>query len=482
MSSSSPRSTDPAARVRRFHLESLGCAKNQVDSELMIAALERAGWERADGPDGADLLIVNTCGFISSAKKESIETSLELKARHPGRKLIMAGCLSQRYADQLRVELPEIDAFLGAADPAGIVALADSLDRDVGGRPSAGMRGRPTRDDVTVPGSPPSTAEAAPVAPAVPARPYERTHLLSFPGSAYVKIAEGCDNRCTYCAIPLIRGELVSRDLGSVVAEVRGLLGRGITELILIAQDLGSYGKDRGADALPRLLEGISDIPGDFWVRLLYIHPDHFPREILELQENDPRLLPYYDIPFQHAAPRILRAMGRRADPERSLELLAEIRSRVPGAVIRSTFLTGFPGETDDDFDQLLAFQEKARLDWLGVFTYSREEDTPAYAMKGRVTKAVAKARKAELEERQVPITAAALDARVGQIVDVLVEERVEGEDLSIGRAYLQAPDVDGLVVLTASRAPGSRVRARVTKRNGVDLEADEIAPGEADA
>jgi ribosomal protein S12 methylthiotransferase len=451
MSSSSPRSTDRTARVHRFHLESLGCAKNQVDSELMIAALERAGWERAEGPETADLLIVNTCGFISSARKESIETTLELKARHPGRRLIMAGCLTQRYADDLSKELPEIDGFLGAGDPAGIVALANAL------------------DDVSVPAGGPATE------PEELARPYERKHLLSFPGSAYVKVAEGCDNRCTYCAIPLIRGDLASRDDPSIIAEVRGLLERGIREIILIAQDLGSYGRDRGAPALPRLLEGLAGIPGDFWVRLLYIHPDHFPRDMLILQQHDPRLLPYYDIPFQHASPRILKAMGRRSDPQRGLDLLAEIRSRVPGAVIRSTFLTGFPGETDQDFDQLLDFQARARLDWLGVFTYSREEDTPAYDMPGRVKKAVAEARKAQLELRQVPITEASLDARIGQAVDVLVEERVQGEDLSIGRAYLQAPDVDGLVVLRASRAPGSRVRARVIKRNGVDLEADVV-------
>jgi ribosomal protein S12 methylthiotransferase len=448
MSSRSTRFTDhPAAAGRTFHLESLGCAKNQVDSELMIAALQKAGWERASGPAAADVLIVNTCGFITEAKTQSIETSLSLKAQHPGKIVIMAGCLSERYRDTLARELPEIDGFLGNRDPADIVALLE-------GRPLA---------------KPASAAHlASPVGPAAPARPYERPHLLSFPGSAYVKIAEGCANRCTYCAIPLIRGELASRDRAEIVAEIRGLRDRGIKELILIAQDLGSYGKDRGRAELVPLLSDIASLSGDFWVRLLYIHPDHFPEGLLDVVSADARFLPYFDLPFQHAAPGILRAMGRRGDPERNLALVSEIRGRLPLAAIRSTFLLGFPGETDADFADLLDFQDKARLDWVGAFTYSREEDTPAYSMAGKVTKAAAARRKAELETRQVPITERALDARVGTTLDVLVEEQVEGEDMSIGRGYLQAPDVDGLVVLMRRLPPGTTARAHhAEKRRG---------------
>ena len=445
MSSRSTRSTDhPAPAGRTFHLESLGCAKNQVDSELMIAALQKAGWERASGPGAADVLIVNTCGFITEAKTQSIETSLSLKAQHPGKIVIMAGCLSERYRDTLARELPEIDGFLGNRSPADIVDL---------------LEGR------------------APTAVATePVRAYERPHLLSFPGSAYVKIAEGCANRCTYCAIPLIRGELASRDRAEIVAEIRGLRERGIKELILIAQDLGSYGKDRGSAELVPLLSDIAAMEGDFWVRLLYIHPDRFPMGLLDLVAADPRFLPYFDLPFQHAAPGILRAMGRRGEPERNLALVSEIRGRLPLAAIRSTFLLGFPGETDADFAELLDFQDKARLDWVGAFTYSREEDTPAYSMAGKVTKATAARRKAELEMRQVPITERALDARVGTTLEVLVEEQVEGEDMSIGRGYLQAPDVDGLVVLRRRLSPGTTARARITRRNGVDLEAEIVS------
>ncbi len=443
MSSRSIRSTDhPAPAGRTFHLESLGCAKNQVDSELMIAALQKAGWERASGPGEADVLIVNTCGFITEAKTQSIETSLSLKAQHPGKRVIMAGCLSERYRETLALELPEIDGFLGNRSPADIVDL---------------LEGR----------------QAVHADPAEAARPYERPHLLSFPGSAYVKIAEGCANRCTYCAIPLIRGELASRDRAEIVAEIRGLRDRGIKELILIAQDLGSYGKDRGRAELVPLLSDIAAIEGDFWIRLLYIHPDHFPEGLLDVVAADARFLPYFDLPFQHAAPAILRAMGRRGDSGRNLALVSEIRGRLSLAAIRSTFLLGFPGETDSDFAELLDFQEKARLDWVGAFTYSREEDTPAWSMAGKVTKAAAARRKSELEARQVPITERALDARVGTTLEVLVEEQVEGEDMSIGRGYLQAPDVDGLVVLRRRLSPGTTARARITRRNGVDLEAE---------
>jgi ribosomal protein S12 methylthiotransferase len=295
-----------------------------------------------------------------------------------------------------------------------------------------------------------------------------------------VKVAEGCDNRCTYCAIPLIRGPLASREPPEIIREIRELLERGAREIILIAQDLGSFGKDRDAPGLPGLLEEIAAIPGRFQVRLLYIHPDHFPREILGLPARDERFLPYYDIPFQHASPGILRAMGRRDDPARNLDLVAEIRARVGRAAIRSTLLVGFPGESPQDFDRLLRFQEDARLDWLGIFTYSREDDTPAARMGGRVKGSEARSRKAALEARQVPITESALDGWVGRTIDVLVEERVEGESLCLGRGPLQAPDVDGLVVLRGVHVAGSLVRARIFRRNGFDLEAAPV--GEAGA
>ncbi|MCX7038815.1 MAG: 30S ribosomal protein S12 methylthiotransferase RimO [Spirochaetes bacterium] len=459
MSSKSRPSTES---LGAFFLESLGCAKNQVDSELMIAALERAGWSLAPDAEGAAVLIVNTCGFISSAKSESIETGLGLKARYPGKKVYMVGCLTERYRESLAVDMPEIDGFLGNQDPAGVAAL-------VGEAPAASRERRSSSG-----------------APRRASRLYERTHLLSFPGSAYVKVAEGCGNRCTYCAIPLIRGDLKSRPREEVLEEIRGLAARGIREVILIAQDLGSYGADRaagsvlaGSAGLPGLLEGIRAIEGDFWVRMLYIHPDHFPNEIIAQAAADTRLLPYFDLPFQHASPPILSAMGRRGEPERNLELVRRIRAELPNAVIRSTVLVGFPGETEGDVERLLDFQHEAALDWLGVFAYSREEDTPAYAMGRRVAKAEAERRKARVELAQVPITERALDRYIGRTLEALIEEPFPGDELSLGRAYLQAPDVDGLLVVHGSHAPGSVVPVRITRRNGVDLEG-EVARGRA--
>jgi ribosomal protein S12 methylthiotransferase len=447
----------------RFYIESLGCAKNQVDSEIMIASLQKAGWSFTANPDEADILIVNTCGFIAPAKAESIETGLDLRSRYPGKKIIIAGCLTERYAEELARELPEMDGFWGNRDPEGIARFVSDMQEE---RAPRRPRARATR--------PPSTHPRR--RPAAGSYSLQRARLLSFAGSAYVKVAEGCGNRCTYCAIPLIRGGLESRPRAGVVDEVRGLLSRGAREIVLIAQDLGSFGRDRGAPELADLLKDLCGLPGEFWARLLYIHPDHFPRDIVPLIRGDARLLPYFDIPFQHASPRILTAMGREADPQKNLDLIWRIRDELPGAIIRSTFLVGFPGETEEDFSRLLEFQSRAACDWAGVFTYSREEDTPAFGMKGRVPGATAEARKAALSDRQGPITERALDARVGKTLDVLVEERVVGEALSIGRCYLQAPEVDGLTVVRGLHPPGSMVRVKIVRRNGLDLEGESIA------
>jgi ribosomal protein S12 methylthiotransferase len=451
--------------ARTFHVESLGCAKNQVDAEVMIAALERAGWTFTGKPEEAEVLILNTCAFIDAARRESINTGLALRARFPASRLFLVGCLSERYAAELAESMPEIDGFLGNRDPGRIVDLVEgrlptSLSPPPLCVPALGRRKQ-------------GRARAAPSghAPAPAARSPRRKRLLSYPGSAYLKVAEGCRNRCSYCAIPLIRGDLASRPRTEVVDEARGLLAAGVHELILIAQDLGSYGLDRGAAELPALLADLSALPGDFWIRLLYVHPDHFPPDVLPIMRGDPRFLPYLDVPFQHASPAILSAMGRTADPVANLRLVERIRAALPGAVLRSTFLVGFPGETDRDAELLAGFQEEAALDWVGVFTYSREEGTRAHGLPSRVPHRTADARRAAVEERQVPITWRRLDLHLGAELDVLIEERVEGEELSLGRAYLQAPDVDGLTVVRAACAPGTLVRIRIEQRNGFDLE-----------
>jgi ribosomal protein S12 methylthiotransferase len=444
----------------RYFLDLFGCVKNQVDAENMMDLLNNAGWAAAEDAESADLVIVNSCGFIESAKRESINAVLGWRKRCPGKKILLAGCLSQRYAKELVESLPEADAFFGNSN---IREIAEAAARVMGAANDGG-----------------SGVHNSP-APGAFSRP-----LLSLPGSAYVKISEGCNNRCSFCAIPLIRGGLRSRSIQDILEECRGLLGRGVKELCVIGQDIGSFGTGPGAASsrLPELLRAISSLEGRFWVRLLYIHPDHFPLPILDVMERDSRFLPYFDIPFQHGSPAMLAAMNRRGTPESYLALLETIRRRLPGAVIRSTFLLGFPGETAEDFAALLDFQEKVRADWLGCFTWSREEGTAAYAMHGRVAKKTAAQRKRIVEERQTAITEKNMERFTGQTLDVLIEEQFAsagtdaetgagGETLCLGRVYCQAPEVDGAAVITSTAIlrPGTLVPGKIIARRGFDLE-----------
>jgi ribosomal protein S12 methylthiotransferase len=430
-----------------FFIESLGCAKNQVDSEYLIANLEAGGLRWVGSPEEAQAIIVNTCGFITSAKDQSIQTALSLKDRFPEKKVIMLGCLVQRYAAELEREMGEIDGFVGLND---LDALRRLLSSEGGCR--AGTL---------------ETAE-----PQV----RSRRRFLSFPGSAYVKVAEGCSNHCSYCAIPLIRGELISRPDREILEEIEELLRSGVVEIVLIAQDLASYGQDRGRRELVALVKSILRLEKRFWLRLLYLHPDHFPMELLDVVAADPRALPYFDIPFQHASPTVLAGMGRRGSAETYAKLVRDIRSRIPEAVLRSTFLVGFPGETEEDLETLLSFQRDCPLDWVGVFTYSREEGTPAFELAGGVKKTLVEARRRAVEQAQIGISERLLDRQVGRILDVLVEERVQGERLYLGRAYLHAPEVDGLVVVKADRLqPGGIYPVRIEGRAGIDLEASVV-------
>ncbi|MDR1837302.1 MAG: 30S ribosomal protein S12 methylthiotransferase RimO [Treponema sp.] len=444
----------------RYFLDPFGCVKNQVDAENMMAHLNKAGWESTSDAELADLIIVNSCGFIESAKQESIDAVLQWRKIYPRKKILLAGCLAQRYAKELSETLTEADGFMGVNNIAQIVQIAENLTK---GKNETGEK----------------SARAA-------LHTGERP-LLSLPGSAYVKISEGCNNRCSFCAIPLIRGGLVSRTIPDIAEECRVLLSRGIVELNIIGQDIGSFGSEtadaavQNAAKLPELLNAISSLEGHFWVRLLYIHPDHFPLQILNVMERDERFLPYFDIPFQHASSKILSAMNRRGTAEKYLQLLETIRGQLPRAVIRSTFLLGFPDETEKDFQALLDFQEKAELDWLGCFTYSREEGTAAYSMKGRVPAKTQAARKQIIEERQVPITEKNMERFVGQTLEVLIEEQIDsaaedGENFRLGRLYCQAPDIDGAAVIVGgaegeSPQIGKFAKCKVIARRGFDLE-----------
>jgi ribosomal protein S12 methylthiotransferase len=407
----------------------------------MIASLNDAGALFVGNPGEADLLIVNSCGFIEEAKREAINVTLNFRKIYPAKKIILTGCLARRYFKELEQELSEVDAVAGSDSLDDITQLAFGL-----------------------------TGEAPARAASSPAR----VKLLSAPGSAYVKIAEGCDNRCSFCAIPLIRGRLRSRSIDDIVSECAAHLARGLLEICLIAQDTASYGTDTdGVCHLPELLKALSSLEGDFWVRLLYLHPDHFPLDILETIAADRRFLPYFDIPFQHASPTLLRAMNRRGRADTYISLIERIRNFLPDSVIRSTFMTGFPGESDADFNLLLDFQDAARLDWLGVFVFSREEGVPAYNFKGRPSKKTARERKRILETRQIRITEKRMSRFTGRLMTALVEEQVDGEaGLYIGRLFCHAPEVDGSLVIESAAAllPGTFVKGLVTGQAGFDL------------
>ena len=440
--------------MKKVYMENLGCSKNQVDAETLIKLLEDDRFIHTGEVGEADLIVVNTCGFIESARQQSLESFFSLHEANPEAKIILSGCMAQRYAKELEQELGEASAIFGNRDLSRIHEVVEQI--------FAGDR------VVSLPSYPPIENEV-----------YERNELLSFPGSAYLKISEGCNHRCSYCAIPLIRGALRSKPMQVILAEAKDLIGRGIKEINLIAQDLAAYGTD-GPDKQSKfmqLLEALVALEGDFSIRLLYIHPDAFPRELIPFIAEHKKVLPYFDIPFQHADEHVLRSMGRTGTKESYLALIDAIRSTVAEAVIRSTILLGYPGEDEKAFAEVMDFLSKAKLDWVGSFIYSREEGTKAYKLRGerehRKANKVAQTYQQQLQALQAPITSANLKRFVGKEYEVLIEELVEGEDLAIGRMYAQAPEVDGLtVVVGRSLKPGRKVLCGIRSVNGLDLEA----------
>jgi ribosomal protein S12 methylthiotransferase len=466
----------------RYYVDPFGCVKNQVDAENMMAYLNKAGWINISDAENADLIIVNSCGFIESAKQESINAVIVWRKYFPNKKILLAGCLARRYAKELSESLTEADGFFGTEEISKITEIASKL---VGNKLANGrLHTAYLRYS--------STAFKT---KSVDILPTGNRPLLSLPGSAYIKISDGCNNRCSYCAIPLIRGNLKSRSIPDILEECTILLNRGIKELCIVAQDTGSFGSDTAVfSKLPELLSAISEIEGHFWVRLLYIHPDNFPLPILDIMEKDQRILPYFDIPFQHASQRILSEMNRRGTAENYLELLSIIRKRLSKSIIRSTFLLGFPGETEKDFMDLLVFQEKASFDWLGFFTYSREENTASFSMKNHVSKRTATKRKQIIEEKQIPITEKNMERFTGQTLEVLIEEQIEsvpaklyalpqesGETIWLGRLFNQAPEVDSATVII-NRKTGNQPRAgelvlcKIIAKRGFDLLAEIVS------
>jgi len=429
---------------------SLGCPKNLVDSEVMLGILKHAGVELTANEADADILVVNTCGFIGDAKEESIDAILSL-AEHKKtgrcRKLIVAGCLSQRYKDDLSESLPEVDCFIGTGEYHRIAEVIEEGFRE------RVLVGLPTYiHDYTTP------------------------RIISTPGFyAYVKVAEGCSNHCSYCSIPSIRGEFRSRPIESVVKEAESLAAQGIKEINLIAQDTTSFGRDRG-EGLEPLLKRLIPIVGIEWIRLLYLYPGRITDEVISILGNEEKVLPYIDLPLQHISPPVLKAMNRQYTRAGVEALIEKLRTRLPGVTLRTSMIVGFPGEKESDFRELLDFVEGVKFDRLGVFTYSREEGTPAYSMKGQVPKKVKAGRMDAIMSAQREISLEKNELLIGSTVKVMVEGANDDNDAAPmkGRASSQAPDVDGVVYLAGGHAePGSIVSAKVTGAGDYDIYAE---------
>jgi ribosomal protein S12 methylthiotransferase len=448
---------------------SLGCAKNLVDSEVMLGHLGRAGCSFVLDPAEADVILVNTCGFIEAAREESVETILEaaeLKKNGRLKRLVVAGCMVQRYADELKNDLPEVDAFIGL----------DQLHQVV---ESAGVEARDAPNPSDLPLLSPGARAAGPTAtaawgPSTYLYDENTPRSLATPAwTAYVKIAEGCDHTCAFCAIPSFRGSFRSRDLDSIRAEAQALSQRGVREVSLIAQDSSHYGRDIGlTEGLAALLTGLNEIDSLRWIRLHYLYPNTITQKLIDTMAALPNVVDYVDLPLQHAHPEMLKRMRRGGSGEAHRKLLDRFRAAMPDGALRSTFIVGFPGETEDEFQALLDFVGEVRFDHLGVFTYSHEESTPAHVVADDVPEEVKEQRRERLMELQSGIAAEANQRRVGRTVEVLVEgAHPETEHLLVGRTRGQALDVDGQVLINDGQAvPGSFVRVELTEVAGYDL------------
>ncbi|MGA9756034.1 MAG: 30S ribosomal protein S12 methylthiotransferase RimO, partial [Desulfobaccales bacterium] len=439
---------------------SLGCPKILVDTEIMLGRLTRAGWEVTGAPEAADVLLVNTCAFIEPACQEAVDTILDLarfKEGDPDKRLVVAGCLVQRYGPELEKDLPEVDYFVGVND---FPALADLL-----GRPKVAGASRLFHKA-------PPYAYAAPE-PRYPATP---AHL------AYLKIAEGCSHRCTYCLIPQIRGPLRSRPLDTLVREAENLAAAGVKELICVAQDTTAYGLERaGQPGIVALLRELAAIDGFSWIRLLYAHTARITTELLETMAAVPRMLPYLDLPIQHGHDEILRRMGRGYKRRDILAAVRRIRESLPGATLRTTVMVGFPGETEAHVEALCDLIQEVGFDHLGVFLYSPETGIPAQRLTPQVPRREARRRARRVKALQAKIVKARLKALVGTVAEVLVEGvSPESDYLLTGRLASQAPDIDGQVYITAGTGQIGEIQPiRLTRALPYDLVGEILEPGE---
>ena len=426
---------------------SLGCSKNQVDAELMMAMIVEGGWQVVGDPEHCDVVIINTCGFIEDAKRESIDAILEYcRKKEEGRlrAVVVTGCLAERYQQELAREIPETDVVLGIGKNSQIVAaIREALE----GRRVVEFG---PKEDLELEG--------------------ERI-LANPPYFAYIKVAEGCDNRCSYCAIPLIRGGFRSRSMEDIMAEVRRLAARGVREMNLVAQDTSRYGLDRyGKYMLPELIHQVCQVEGVDWVRILYAYPERITDQLIDVIAREPKVVKYIDIPVQHGSGKVLREMNRVGDRHTILALVEKLRERIPGVVIRTTMIAGFPGETQEDFEELCQLVKDARFERLGCFAYSQEEDTPAGEREDQIDPKVRADRADRVMELQMDIAFAFAQSCKGKVLDVLVEGRQGAR--YYGRSYMDAPDIDTRVYFTSKEklSAGQMVPVEITGSREYDL------------
>lgn len=429
---------------------SLGCDKNLVDTEMMLGMLQEKGYTFTDDEAEADVAVVNTCCFIGDAKEESINTLLELaQLKEDGnlKTLIAAGCLAQRYREEIQTEIPQVDAIVGTTAIEDIVlAVEEAL---------KGNAGQYCRD-----------ISAAPAT--------DKKRVVTTGGHfAYLKIAEGCNKHCTYCIIPKIRGNFRSVPLEKLVTEAKALAEGGVKELILVAQETTLYGMDLyGKKSLPKLLQELAQISGICWIRILYCYPEEITDELIETIATEPKVCHYLDIPIQHASDAVLKRMGRRTTQADLREVIEKLRKRIPDICLRTTLISGFPGETQEDFEELYNFADEMEFDRLGVFAYSQEEDTPAANMPEQIAEEIKEARRDELMELQQEIAFEKAEDMIGRVLVAMIEGKVADEDVYVARTYRDAPNVDGYLFVntTASLVTGDFVKVMVTDANEYDL------------
>lgn len=429
---------------------SLGCDKNLVDTEMMLGMLQQKGFTFTDDEAEADVVVVSTCCFIGDAKEESINTLLEMaELRKNGsiRALLATGCLAQRYREEIQKEIPEVDAILGTM---AIEEIAEAVEQVLQGEGHNHFR----------------ELNSAPAS--------YRDRVLTTGGHfAYLKIAEGCNKRCTYCIIPKVRGDYRSIPMEELTAQAEVLAEKGVRELILVAQETTLYGVDLyGKKSLPELLHRLAAISGIYWIRILYCYPEEITDELIETIATEPKVCHYLDIPIQHASDEVLKRMGRRTNQQELRQWIGRLRERIPDICLRTTLISGFPGETQEDFEELYRFVNEMEFDRLGVFPYSQEEDTKAAEMPDQVPEEVKCFRRDELMELQQAIAFEKAEQMVGRVLDVMVEGKVADEDVYVTRTYRDAPNVDGYLFLNTSATlmTGDFVRALVTDSNEYDL------------